>query len=52
MYSAVDFESETTSSSELSPQLLADVPKEISWASEALGQSFRLVARERLIGLD
>ncbi|ELU45730.1 phospholipase [Rhizoctonia solani AG-1 IA] len=37
MYSAVDFESipDRPSDSELCPQLLSDVPKEISWASEA-----------------
>ncbi|KAF8681238.1 Clavaminate synthase [Rhizoctonia solani] len=41
MYSAVDFESgpDRPSDSELCPQLLSDVPKEISWASEALGRT-------------
>ncbi|KDN51085.1 hypothetical protein RSAG8_00714, partial [Rhizoctonia solani AG-8 WAC10335] len=37
MYSAVDFESGHTSNSELCPELLADVPREVPWASEALG---------------
>ncbi|CAE6428287.1 unnamed protein product [Rhizoctonia solani] len=40
MYSAVDFESgpDHASSSELCPALLSDVPREIPWASEALGK--------------
>ncbi|CAE6442186.1 unnamed protein product [Rhizoctonia solani] len=39
IYNAVDFESGSnkTSNSELCPELLSDVPKEISWASEAFG---------------
>ncbi|KEP52386.1 phospholipase [Rhizoctonia solani 123E] len=41
MYSAVDFESgpDHASNSELCPELLADVPREIPWASEALGRT-------------
>ncbi|CAE6397141.1 unnamed protein product [Rhizoctonia solani] len=41
MYSAVDFESspDRPSDSELCPELLSDVPKEILWASEALGRT-------------
>ncbi|CAE6471543.1 unnamed protein product [Rhizoctonia solani] len=41
MYSTVDFESgpDHTSNSELCPELLSDVPREISWASEALGRT-------------
>ncbi|CAE6464459.1 unnamed protein product [Rhizoctonia solani] len=41
MYSAADFESgsDHASNSELCPELLSDVPREIPWASEALGRT-------------
>ncbi|CEL59664.1 JmjC domain-containing protein 7 OS=Mus musculus GN=Jmjd7 PE=2 SV=1 [Rhizoctonia solani AG-1 IB] len=41
MYSATDFEHgpDHPSGSELCPELLSDVPREISWASEALGRT-------------